>query len=73
MTECTWDQLAFHCLGRCVVVAGFDGGANSTDGGVLLLREVEAKTGLVAGPGWRRAGQSVSELVSRRIIALARG
>jgi hypothetical protein len=54
-------------------VAGFDGGANSTDGGVLLLREVEAKTGLVAGPGWRRAGQSVSELVSRRIIALARG
>ena len=48
MTECTCEQLEFHGLGRRAVVARFDGGAISTDGGALLLREVEAKTGLLA-------------------------
>jgi hypothetical protein len=35
MTEFTCEQLEFHGLGRRVVVAGFDGGATSTDGGAL--------------------------------------
>ncbi len=41
MTERNCEQLEFHCLGLRAVVALFDGGA-------LLLREVEAKTGLLA-------------------------
>jgi hypothetical protein len=73
MTECACEQLEFHRLGRRLVVAGFDGGTISNNGGVLLLCEVEAKTGLLAAPGWRRAEHSVSELVSQRIIALALG
>jgi len=84
-TECTGEQLEFHGRGRRMVVAGFDGGAIRRDGGVLLPREVEAKTGLLAGPVARLADQftdsrdpeqtehSVSELVSQRTIALALG
>jgi hypothetical protein len=48
MTECSCEQFEFHGLGRRAVVARFDGGPISTDGGALLLREVEAKTGLLA-------------------------
>jgi hypothetical protein len=81
MTECTGEQLEFHGLGRRVVVARFDGGAISTDGGALLLREVEAKTGLLARVAAQftdhRAPEliehSVGALVSQRIIGLALG
>jgi hypothetical protein len=81
MTECNCEQLEFHGLGRRVVVARFDGGAISTDGGALLLREVEAKTGLLARVAAQftdhRAPEliehSVGALVSQRIIGLALG
>ena len=43
-TECSTDQLAFHALGRRTVVGRFDGGEISSDGGGLLLREVEQRT-----------------------------
>jgi hypothetical protein len=83
--ECTCERLEFHGLGQRVEGAGFNGSAISSDGGVLLFREVEARTGLLAGPGWRRGEQlnddrdpeqtehSVSALVSQRIIAAALG
>jgi hypothetical protein len=82
MTERTGEQLEFHGLGRRVAVAGFDGGAISTDGGALPLRGVEAKTGLLAGgvaeqfTDYRDPEQtehSVSKLVSQRITALGLG
>ncbi len=41
-TECACEQLEFQGLGRRAVVARLDGAAISTDGGALLLREVEA-------------------------------
>jgi hypothetical protein len=81
MTECTGEQLEFHGLGRRTVVGRFDGGAISSDGGVMLLSEVEAKTRIVE----RLAEQfvdyrnpkliehSVRELVGQRILALALG
>ncbi len=81
MTECTCEQLEFHGLGRRAVVARFDGGAISTDGGALLLREVEAKTGLLAAVAQQFTDHrdpeliehGVGELVSQRIMGLALG
>lgn len=81
MTECNGEQLEFHGLGRRAVVGQFDGGAISSDGGALLLREVEEKTRIVA----RLAEQfvdhrnpeliehSVRDLVGQRVFALAQG
>jgi len=48
MTECNGEQLEFHALGRRAVVGKFDGGMISSDGGGLLLAEVEARTGILA-------------------------
>ena len=42
-TDCTSTQLAFEGLGRRAVVGRFDGGRLTTDGGVLLLREVDRR------------------------------
>ena len=81
MTECNCEQLEFHGLGRRAVVARFDGGAISTDGGALLLREVEAKTGLLAAVAEQFTDyrdpelieHTAGELVSQRIMGLALG
>jgi hypothetical protein len=81
MTECNGEQLEFHGLGRRTVVARFDGGAISTDGGALLLREVEARTGLLAAVAEQFTDHrdpeliehTVGELVSQRILGLALG
>jgi hypothetical protein len=81
VTECNAAQLDFHGLGRRAVVADFNGGKISSDGGALLLREVEARTGILA----RLAAQfvdhrspkaiehTVSELVAQRVLGLALG
>ncbi len=41
--ECTPKQLCFEGLGRRRVEGCFDGGRLTTDGGVLLLREVDQR------------------------------
>jgi len=81
MTECNAEQLEFHALGRRAVVGKFDGGNISSDGGGLLLGEVEARTGIVE----RLAEQfvdhrdpeaiehSVRDLVAQRVFGLALG
>lgn len=46
-TECNGTQLSFQALGRREVVARFDGGQLSSDGGGLLLRETERRTGII--------------------------
>ncbi len=43
-TECITKQMEFHGLGRRKVVSKFDGGRISSDGGSILLREVELRT-----------------------------
>ena len=81
MTECNVEQLEFHGLGRRTVVGRFDGGTISSDGGVMLLSEVEAKTRIIE----RLAEQfvdhrnpeliehTVRELIGQRVFALAPG
>jgi len=46
-TECSTASLDFPMLGRRQVLADFDGGAISSDGGALLLRQTEAGTGII--------------------------
>lgn len=47
-TECNQNSFAFHPLGRRQIVARFDGGNITSDGGALLLREIERATGILA-------------------------
>ena len=48
MPKCTADQLGFGRLGRRLIEANFEGGALSSDGGLMLLRQVDRKIGLSA-------------------------
>jgi DDE family transposase len=78
-TDCTAQQLEFQGLTRRTVVASFDGGTLSSDGGVLLLAEVERRRHIVE----RFAAcftdhrsptlveHSVKELVGQRVYGLA--
>ena len=81
ITECNAREFDFQALGSRAVTARFDGGAITSDAGGLLLREVEAKTGIL-----RRFAacftdhrdpelieHTVGELVAQRVFALALG
>ena len=46
-TECSVREFDFQGLGSRAVTARFDGGAITSDAGGLLLREVEARTGIL--------------------------
>ena len=46
MTECNRKPLLFSSLGPRKIQAAFDGGHLTTDGGALLLREVDRRVGL---------------------------
>jgi Transposase DDE domain group 1 len=80
-TECNQQFFEFHPLNQRQVVGRFDGGAITTDGGGLLLREVEKRTGIIERfaacfQDHRAAGQvehSVKELVAQRVYGLALG
>jgi hypothetical protein len=80
-TECNAREFDFQALGSRAVTGRFDGGAITSDAGGLLLREVEAKTGIL-----RRFAacftdhrdpdlieHTVYELLAQRVFALALG
>ncbi|HVT18126.1 MAG TPA: transposase, partial [Thermoanaerobaculia bacterium] len=46
-TDCIPRQLEFQGLGRRRVVASFNGGTLTSDGGLLLLGEVERRRGIL--------------------------
>ena len=81
MTECTQTSFGFHPLFRREVVAQFDGGDMTSDGGGVLLRETDQRlnlTGRLAAcfvdhrrPD--RVEHRVEELVAQRIYGLALG
>lgn len=74
-------ELEFQGLGRRKVTARFDGGYITSDAGALLLREVEARLGILSDfascfrdlrdPS--RTDHSIEELVAQRLYALALG
>lgn len=80
-THCTAEQLEFHALGKRQVVGRFDGGEISSDGGGLLLSEVDRCIGLMPRLGQcfvdhRRAESiehDVQSLVAQRVYAIALG
>ena len=80
-TECTPEQLEFHALGRRDVVGRFDGGRITSDGGGLLLREVDRRIGLfdrlaacfVDHRNPNSVEHSVRDLVAQRTYGLALG
>jgi hypothetical protein len=47
MPNCTATQVPFAKLGRRAIDVRFDGGDVSSDGGLLLLRQVERQLGLL--------------------------
>ena len=79
--QCKQENLKFHPLGKRELRAGFDGGAMTSDGGGLLLREVEKRTGIMAqfAACFRdhrkaeRLEHRVEELVAQRVYGLALG
>ncbi len=47
MTECSQSSFRFEALGRREIVARFDGGTISSDGGALLLRRTDEHLNLL--------------------------
>jgi hypothetical protein len=80
-TECTQKDFGFHPLKHREIRAQFDGGAITTEGGGLLLREVEKRIGIVRQfaacfRDYRNADlieHTVEELVAQRVYGLALG
>jgi len=80
-TECNQFVFGFHPLKRREIRAEFNGGAISSDGGGLLLREVEKRMGILRQfaacfTDYRNADlieHTVDELVAQRVYGLALG
>lgn len=80
-TECSTEELLFQDLGRRKVVADFAGGHLSSDGGALLLRQVDEALGLsrklatcfVDGRDPDLIEHSLPQLLAQRIVGIALG
>lgn len=80
-TDCKDHPLLFQDLGSRKVVADFSGGTLSSDGGVLLVRQVDASLGVTASLAQcftdRRAAvyvdHTLQQLLAQRIYGLALG
>jgi Transposase DDE domain group 1 len=80
-TECRNEKLEFQACGARQVVAEFNGGTITSDGGVLLLKEVEAKRKIIKQfaecfSDYRdpsKIEHTAEELLGQRIYGLALG
>jgi|SRR3974390_1560372 len=81
MTECNQSSFGFKACGSREIVARFDGGTISSDGGALLLRETDRRLNLLPrlaqsfldGRAPDRVEHSILEMVSQRVYGLALG
>ena len=81
VTDCNEQPLLFQDLGRRKVVADFSGGSLSSDGGVLLLRQVDANLGLTQSLAQcfydvrqqQFVDHTVAQMLAQRIYGVALG
>jgi hypothetical protein len=81
MTECNQSSFGFKALGGRDIVARFDGGTISSDGGALLLRATDQRLNLIPrlsecffdGRNKSLVEHSVGEMLSQRSYGLALG
>lgn len=81
MPNCTAGLMSFGRLGRCHIEANFEGGALSSDGGLMLLRQVDRHLGLSKAVAdalhdprnQDRIVHEMRDLVAQRLYALCCG
>src|SRR5215217_9273278 len=81
MTECTQSGFGFEACGSRKIVARFDGGTISTDGGAFLLRQTDKRLNLLPrlaacfldGRDPNLVEHSIQEMLAQRIYGLALG
>ena len=81
MTECIQSDFRFKACGKREIVAKFDGGTISSDGGALLLRQTDQRLNLLSrlancfldGRNQEQVEHSIAEMLSQRIYGLALG
>ena len=81
MTECNQSSFGFKACGSREVVARFDGGTISSDGGAFLLRQTDQRLNLLPrlaecfldGRNPDQVKHSIQEMLSQRIYGLALG
>jgi len=81
MPNCTADSMNFGRLGRRVIDANFQGGAISSDGGLVLLRQIDQRIGLSKAAAQvlhdprdpDRITHSLRDLIAQRLYGLCCG
>jgi hypothetical protein len=81
MTECNQSSFGFEACGKKDIVARFDGGTISSDGGALLLRQTDQRLNLLPrlaecfldGRNQNQVEHTVQEMLAQRIYGLALG
>ena len=81
MTECNQSSFGFEACGRREIVARFDGGTISSDGGAFLLRQTDRRLNLLPrlaecfldGRNQHLVEHSIQEMLAQRIYGLALG
>ena len=81
MPKCTANEMGFGRLGRRSIEANFEGGALSSDGGLMLLRQVDRRIGLSAAVAEAlhdprdadRITHSLRTLIAQRLYGLCCG
>ena len=81
MTECNQSSFGFKACGSREIVARFDGGTISSDGGAFLLRHTDQRLNLLPrlaecfldGRNQDQIKHSIQEMLSQRIYGLALG
>jgi len=81
MTECNQSSFGFEACGKREIVARFDGGTISSDGGAFLLRQTDKRLNLLPrlaecfldGRNQALTDHTVLEMLSQRVYGLALG
>jgi hypothetical protein len=81
MTDCNQSGFGFAACGKREIVARFDGGTISSDGGAFLLRQTDQRLNLLPrlagcfldGRNQEQVEHSILEMLSQRIYGLALG